>query len=233
MSESFRKQDMAAEQQLALFLDRCFWSRLTDKAGQPVPFERVTDRDTQLTGIDVILRFPGQTICIDEKASLYYCNRNLPTFAFELDLVQPAGGTLLTGWFLKKTLKTDRYLLIWPNVVCEKQGRQWVRKDIAQLEEPDFTVAEACLLSKEKLKKYLREKGLDDAQLQRRAVSLRRRASAEEKVQLTEKLGPGLKLMYSGQLAEEPVNLIIRKDLLFELSEHAYLISHTGLGIIK
>ena len=79
--ESNRNIDMKAEKQLASFLDEHFYSRLHDKNGISVKFDRKKDKTSQLQGIDVELNADGKTFIIDEKASFYYSNAMIPTFA--------------------------------------------------------------------------------------------------------------------------------------------------------
>lgn len=82
--ESFRDQDMRAEQQLGEFMDTYFYSRLRSKIGRPLNFIRTSDKERQISGIDVCIESEGKKILIDEKASVYYSNAMIPTFAFEL-----------------------------------------------------------------------------------------------------------------------------------------------------
>ena len=66
--ESFRKDDMRAEAELAKFMDRCFYSKLYDiKQNKPVNFERSKDKESQLHGIDIKLCVGNKVFLIDEK----------------------------------------------------------------------------------------------------------------------------------------------------------------------
>ena len=146
MTESFRHNDMKAEKQLAEFMDRCFYSKLYDLKGNKVEFKRMTDQQSQLEGIDVEIIADGRKFRIDEKASLYYSNVMIPTFAFEIDSIQKGHEEPVEGWFLNDSLSTDYYMLIWPNVKCKQIGGQWVRKNIGSLTSYDFTIVEAMLI---------------------------------------------------------------------------------------
>ena len=111
---SRRTEDMSAEGQLGIFLDRYLYSRL-EEAGRIRSFRRVRDRSGQLRGTDVILTAPeGGALRLDEKAQLYYLNRDLPTFAFELSFLLQ--GKEVPGWLpparspKRVRLKPRRYL---------------------------------------------------------------------------------------------------------------------------
>ena len=78
--ESRRRADMAAEEQLAVFLDRYLYARFPDAAAG-TEIRRIADRGEQLEGTDVrFIRRDGRVRNIDEKAQLYYLNRDLPTY---------------------------------------------------------------------------------------------------------------------------------------------------------
>lgn len=124
--ESFRNQDMRAEQRLGEFMDAYFYSKLKSKNGAPISFIRMSDRDSQLKGIDVCIETDGRKMLIDEKASVYYSNAMIPTFAFELDSIQRGHTEPVQGWFINDELMTEYYMLIWPNVKCFQQSGQWV-----------------------------------------------------------------------------------------------------------
>ena len=139
---SRRTEDMSAEGQLGIFLDRYLYSRL-EEAGRIRSFRRVRDRSGQLRGTDVILTAPeGGALRLDEKAQLYYLNRDLPTFAFELLFLRQGG--LTPGWLCREGLDTDRYLLVWPFARRDRpKGIRWT----------DFTRVDCLLLDKAALRR--------------------------------------------------------------------------------
>lgn len=146
--KSLRNQDMGAEEKLGEFMDAYFCSRLVSKNDKRLTVRRMKDRESQLRGNDVLIETEGRTMIIDEKASLYYSNAIIPTFAFELDSIQEGNRNLVQGWFVNDELETEYYMLIWPNVKCEKQENQWIRNDVNRLQREDFTIIEAFLISK-------------------------------------------------------------------------------------
>ena len=111
-TRSRRGQDMSAEAELARFIDEFLYARFPNGDAFKAII-RVCDKEQQLQGIDVIFTaLDGREFVVDEKAQLYYINKDLPTFAFEISFLREGWPT--TGWLCNETLKTDLYLLIWP-----------------------------------------------------------------------------------------------------------------------
>ena len=82
---SRRAADMNAESELAEFLDENLYSQLLGE-GKFLSIERMAEKKQQLQGIDVTAKTQNSVFYIDEKAQLYYINKNIPTFAFELPI---------------------------------------------------------------------------------------------------------------------------------------------------
>lgn len=230
--ESLRNQDMKAEQQLGKFMDEYFYSQLVAKDGGKIQVTRMNDRESQLRGIDVCIETNGKKMIIDEKASVYYSNAMIPTFAFEIDSIQKGHDKPVDGWFVNDELLTEYYMLIWPNVKCVKEGKQWIRKDVSMICKDDFTIVEAMLIEKEDLKNALIREGYGRNRLLEYAKRMRTLYSGiEEKRE--ENLFENVKIAYSGQLAEKPINLVIKKDLLKSIAKGVYLVSPDGFATIK
>lgn len=236
MTSSYRAQDMRAKRALAGFMDDCFYSKLASRQGGSLTFKRMTDRASQQAGIDVCIETDGRRMLIDEKASLYYSNTMIPTFAFELDSIRPGHPGLLPGWFVDERLETGYYMLIWPNVKCTRKNGSWMRKEILDLSRDDFTIVEAMLLKRTDLQTALEQQGYDRKRLADCAVRFRRECrSVPERIDkpFNERLNKDLQLSYSGHLAERPVNLVIRKEFLKKIAKGIYLISSDGYAAIK
>ncbi len=56
MVDSLRQQDMRAEHELGKFMDEYLYSCLTSNSGTPIEFYRSNDVDSQLSGVDVVIR---------------------------------------------------------------------------------------------------------------------------------------------------------------------------------
>lgn len=91
---SRRAADMNAESELAEFLDENLYSQLLGE-GKFLSIERMAEKEQQLQGIDVTAKTQNSVFYIDEKAQLYYINKNIPTFAFELQFLK--GGRVIEG----------------------------------------------------------------------------------------------------------------------------------------
>jgi len=230
--ESFRNQDMRAEQRLGEFMDDYFYSKLTAKDGGDISFKRMSDRDSQLQGIDVCIETAGRKMIIDEKASVYYSNAMIPTFAFELDSIQRGHKEPVEGWFINDSLATEYYMLIWPNVKCSQVDGKWIRRDIGDIRKEDFTIVEAMLIEKSDIRITLEHAGYSRNHL----IEYAKRFRAMNEPVVTKKeeqVIENVKIMYSSQLAEKPINLVIRKELLRDLAKAVYLISPDGFATIK
>ncbi len=222
--KSLRIQDSKAEQQLARFMDEFFYSKLG------IPFLRVKDKDMQLKGVDVIL---GQSEKkIDEKASLYYSNAMIPTFVFELEFI--FNGKSHIGWYLNDELLTDYYMLIWPNIRDEYNPtlKKWVRREIRDISANDFTVIEAMLIDRRKVKNELEKRTLNTEHLSR-YVELIRKGIDRKEYSIGKQIDDDVKIMISERLNEKPINLVINKRLLHGVADRVYLISKDGYANIK
>jgi len=232
MAESFRNIDTKAEKCLAEFMDSNFYSKLHSKSGNPISFERKVDKYSQLNGVDVEIVVDEKRMYIDEKAAFYYSNAMIPTFAFEIDSIQKGHDNPVVGWFINDKLQTDYYMLIWPNVKCDRIGKQCVMKDLKKLKKSDFTIIEAMLINKKSLLNAVYSQGLDSERLIEYAKRIRKlkRGASET---YTEEFDNYIKIMYSGSIAEQPINAVIRKELLKQVATGIYLISEDGYAVVK
>ena len=231
---SFRSQDMRAEKQLGMFMDDYFYSRLSTKDGTPIFFQRKSDLKSQLQGVDVCIETSNRRMLIDEKASLYYSNAMIPTFAFEIDSLQKGHDNPVEGWFINDELLTEYYMLIWPNIKCTRsnEDRQWKRKDLDHLTKDDFTIIEAMLIEKQSIRSMLEKKGYNRSRLLEYARLIRKMADESDAI-IEKNIAENVKITYSGQIAEKPVNLVIRKEVLKQMSKGIYLISQDGYANIR
>ena len=174
----------------------------------------------QLKGVDVEAKASSRVARIDEKAQLYYINKNLPTFAFELQFLK--NDRVLTGWFLNEDLITDYYLLIWPKAKTDI---------IREIKADDFTELDALMVSRKKLHMYLDRYGLHRKQLIDKAEELRR-SGRIGKIPTGEK---GIYYYVSDprKYAEAPINLVIGKNHLRTIADAHYIVTPSGFRRIK
>lgn len=215
--KSRRADDMTAEAQLAIFLDRYLYDRFPNKQRYS-SIERLTSKSDQLKGTDV--RFTmndGQVWNIDEKAQLYYLNRNLPTFAFEIQFLRQ--GIPTTGWLCNKRLDTHYYLLIWPFANRDSPaGIVW----------SDFTKAECYMVKKEDVLAFLREKGLTVEQLLTDATRFREKGLTG-KIKIEGISGVYYYISAPSKYVEEPINIVISKTNLHRIATRHYIVTPEGV----
>ena len=166
--------------------------------------ERIDDREMQLLGVDVLCRHPetNEPIKIDEKAATSWANREISTFAFELSFL--LGHKELEGWFLQRERRnqTTHWLCVWPRT---EGGDISNANDIVKLE--------AMLIQCKSVRRWARrmasktERGLEDC------MRLLRNNDS-----INEMNWAGLRILISRNLPEQPINLLIPKDILRALS---------------
>ena len=234
MASSLRYQDHHSEEALANFLDENFYPYLVSNDKSDITFERITDKERQLLGEDCIITAGEQKFIIDEKATMHYLNKMIPTFAFELSSIQ--NDIERQGWLFDEELLTNYYLLVWPNAKCYDKGTGRYKITITpsqqSLTADSFSIVEAILIRRDSIKLYLEQHGFDEEKLTEDTANIRQTHTEPkfEKIPI-----PGQQLFYyfySGQLAEKSINLVIDKKVLIHLSSAVYLISHDGYADI-
>ena len=191
-------RDLMREVAVAEALDELLYAIHFDET------ERIDDREMQLLGVDVLCRHPetNEPIKIDEKAATSWANREISTFAFELRFL--LGDTELEGWFLQRERRnhTTHWLCVWPRT---EGGDISNANDIVKLE--------AMLIQCKSVRRWARrmasktERGLEDC------MRLLRNNDS-----INEMNWAGLRILISRNLPEQPINLLIPKDILRALS---------------
>ncbi len=216
---SRRRLDMQAASELSIFLDRCFYSRLI-KRGELTSAQRIIDREMQLKGVDVIVSKNHSQAFIDEKAQLYYINKNIPTFAFELEFLLKGQETI--GWFLNDSLLTDRYFLLWPNSTTS---------DLNCLTAKEFTLVHGLMVKKMSVRQYLENIGISKQYLLTKIKQLR-------KTGMIGKIPSGISGVYyyisdPQRYAESPINIVISKKILEGIASASFSITPSALKKLK
>ncbi len=202
---SYRNRDSNVEKEIAKFLDAFFYPKIAKD------FKRFNNKEDQLAGIDVQFTLPEKgLIIVDEKAATHYINKDIPTFAFELSF-KLKNGKNVQGWLLDTSKKTEHYLLMWI-----KASKTW------DLVSDDIKEVKAILIDRYKLIKYLESEGYNQDKLERAVTKIR-------KNKLNGALGKSSNssiYFYSTlRLAEEPINVIIKKKKLENLALNSYVIT--------
>lgn len=206
---SRRFMDMNAEQELATYLDNAFYGPLM-KAKPNYKWERYADKGMQLKGVDGILSVGETQLVIDEKATLYYINKDIPTFAFEINSYQH--GRLTDGWLFAKEYETTHYLLVWPKATTT---------DLRYIKASDFRQCWCYLVERKKIIDYLASRGFTKERIHKDALAIRKEGK------FGRLLIPGITgfnyyLSHPSNYSEAPLNIVIRRDILRELAIAKY-----------
>lgn len=99
-------KDLEQSNLINRFLQQNYYPHMGDS------FEVVKDRERQLKGIDVILNKKGEEILIDEKSTRYYGEDHIPSYFFELSLLDEHFNRRV-GWFNDPNKINTHYLITW------------------------------------------------------------------------------------------------------------------------
>ena len=165
---------------------------------------RVKDKERQLAGIDLFAThkdIEGE-MKIDEKAATSWAHKmDLKTFAFELQWM--LGNEEMGGWFIdKEQLKeTTHWMCVWPRTAGEPLNRV-----------EDIVRAEAALISVRVLRRWVRKKASSSSQFLEDVIERLRNGTEDELP------WAGLRIRISRNLPEQPINLLMSRETLRELS---------------
>lgn len=220
---SYRKLDTHIIEIFNEYVDEKIYPFLIKKLNEEykfmdVIFKRIDDKNEQLAGIDVKLygNIDGahHVINIDEKAQIYYMNKSMNSFVFEIDSYQK--GILREGWFFNDELKTTHYLLLWPKSDIDK-------KEINKIE--DFKSCECYLIPKIRIKDYFESKGFNKEDFENKAKQIRIDDSIiDDKDDKNRKYWYYISkdrefwITYSYGLEEMPINIVVKKDVLKKIA---------------
>lgn len=200
---SVREYDEHCEKVMAQFLDEHFYKKIGYTWR-----ERVTDRERQVKGLDVILKRDGKVYNIDEKAAIRYTN-GLNTFALELSFLNRKGNRV-DGWLIDEKKVNDYFVFVWINKI---EGELIENVD-------SFKEVEVALVSKEKIMIYLESLGWDVDKL----------LIKDERIRdgIDDNLGDikknGCKFSYSERLFEKPINILLPKQAYIKIADEHSII---------
>ena len=191
-------RDADREASVAEFLDENLYPNFFES------WSRVSNREMQLSGVDLICKLSkveGEMF-VDEKAATSWANREISTFAFELSFL--LGQSEIEGWFFsnRRKSRTTHWLCIWPRT----SGGQ-----IKNVE--DIVSAEVMLIDTRVLRNWVRKMAVKSEISLEDCIGCLRKSKTENEIPWA-----GLRVIISRKLPEEPVNLLIPKDVLFALS---------------
>ena len=217
MAKSQRELDTQMERNIVMpFLQKYLFSRLFDDV------EYVDDIERQLQGIDVIINDNGfeENIDVKAQASAKYINKPVPTFVQEL-LYTAKNRTEHIGWFLDDTL-TDTYVDVWIHAANTNER--------GMPESPDDIIdVEVMFVDKVPLVAYLESKGYTAEVLLKRAREMRSVGYYRQDSVLPDQDDNEMWLSYSDDLAEKPVNLVIKKRVLRKFATKHVRVTKSGV----
>ena len=235
MTYSTRKSDSHGERIVHQFLEEHFYKVLQNDALRSIfgdseieRIESVTDVVRQCLGVDTVihLRDTNEDKLLDEKASIYYINKNLSTFAFEL-MTKRKDGIFTDGWFVNDHFQNSHYLVMWLKARGKKdRDGNWINgsRYIRSLTVDDIRSVEAFLLDKDQMHSYLKRLGITPQMLKKKAIEMHN--GNIHKFFLTDDIriqNSGYKACYDSKtMFEEPVNLLLNKSLLAQLADHRF-----------
>ncbi len=194
---SLFKKDLEKEVILGAFLSQQY-SKLN------LGTTRIFDKEMQYKGVDIILEKDGLTFKIDEKAQLHYINKDLPTFALEINYLK--NDNLKSGWLFDTKKVTEIYAFIFSIQLID--GIQHLQN------ENDIKSCEVVFVNRLRLIKELAKHHLNYESCNNHSIELRSNNEIKKIPHHS-----GFNFQISDQLAEKPVNLIVKKDFLVAIGK--------------
>jgi len=166
-------------------------------------FLRKDDLKSQYAGIDLVLKdkVSGEERYIDEKAQLYYLNKSLATFTFEISYLKH--GIWKKGWFYDEKKLTQTYFL-FTSIETNNQG--------------EFINCRFISINRKYLQEFLEEAGLSEEKIYAYDRLFREDKKKYNGNQVIFELDSSFGTFHCSfsNLKEEPINLKIKLDALLE-----------------
>jgi len=199
-NDSFQK-DLDNEAKFGNYLDRLYPQiKGLDKK---FTFFRKDDLKSQYAGIDLILKDKesGEERYIDEKAQLYYLNKSLKTFTFEISYLKH--GIWKKGWFYDEKKLTQTYFLFTSIETNSKN---------------EFINCRFISINRKYLQEFLEEAGLTQEKIFAYEKIFREDKKKYNGDQVVFELDSSFATFHCSfsNLKEEPINLKIKLNALLE-----------------
>ena len=192
-----RKYDEHCEKIISSILDKYFYT----EPGITL-FERVTNKQLQINGVDTLFSLNGKNYMVDEKAAIRWVG--LKTFSLELSFLGK-DDQIRTGWLLDENKINDYFLFVWINELNHE-----TIQDISSIKNIDV-----ALVSKEKIIKHLSSLGWTSERLIGKDYQIRNCS----KPYLGDIKKNGCKFSFSKHLKEQPINILLPKETYIELAD--------------
>lgn len=218
--EARRTKDEKQEKIIGDFLDSNFYPQFT------TTITRNYQKATQVLGLDVtITSTNNNNYTIDEKAAVQWANRNLKTFALEIDSLNK-NGDLYDGWFISgannKNCLNKYWLFVWvdsattADFTCTEQIQQ-------------LTVS---LIKKRDVYEWFLKNNINSTKLKDEAKTLRQRNAWNNNYFYTHI--NNLKLMIQREHKEHSINILVpRQTLVDELATYSAVVTKNNIEPIR
>lgn len=214
-----RNNDIHTEEVCASFVDHNWFEKYPDHFS----YERVSVKDRQLHGEDVVLTVNGgQTYIIDEKAKMQggYVNKVINYPSFEILCKNQYGTSHFESWFVSESQTNTHYAMI--SVASDKQI---AKNEEYKLNEDDITCMVYGLINRDKLHHWVeKETGKTLKEITKDAWDLltayKNNPAPNDRydtVKVYRTDGDGSKYLYlklSPKRMGQEVNLVVRRDYL-------------------
>ena len=196
-------RDLQGEKVVGDYLDTYFYPTWTST------ISRNNDKATQVRGVDItVTSYDNVEYVIDEKAAINYANKNLQTFALEVDRYI-SNGMLMNGWLLEKNKLNDWWLFVWLDETTGKLNS----KD-------DIKAATVSLIKVRDVYEYFHSHNIYGSDIKNRATVLREEADYYGST-MSNNLG-GFKMVVNTKNFERGCNILIpRSELINTISTYS------------
>ena len=199
-----KKHDMEGEKIVGQYLDDNFYSTWT------LSMDRNEEATTQWAGLDLtVTGYSKAVYTIDEKASTYWVNRYLSTFALEVNFINKAG-QVQAGWLMDKNTINDYWLFVWLDSATTTELKSSM----------DITQSTVSLVKKSDMYNYFHKIGLTGTELIQAAKDLRSEFNRNGK---TYTYIHGLKLTIQDKKYEHAINILFPRNVLVNDNDLATL----------
>jgi hypothetical protein len=151
---------------------------------------------------------------VDEKVAARFANTNLDTFSLELSFLNK-NGHKVCGWFLDSSKKTQYYLFGWIIKADIKYDKSKKRYDTDAITKDNIKELEWCLVSRQKIAKFLEKKGWTLDKLAMQDKTIRDRGFVK-----TLDFVDDVSFRYSSKYVEKPINILLKKKTYMDISDY-------------
>lgn len=198
---SLFKKDIEAEQILGDYLNIQY-----QKAN--LNTQRNNNLDLQIKGVDIILTDKANlSFKVDEKAQLHYLNKDLPTFALEINYIKD--NEIKLGWLYDSSKITEIYAFIFSIHLLPGIDKLTKVEDIKS--------CDVVFVNRIRLINELALLDIDLKSCQLMSEKLRSDSSNPKIIHTS-----GFNFQISNHLSEKPVNLIVKKTFLVNIGKQYF-----------